>query len=243
MKMALFAMADLHLSLGCDKPMDVFGGQWVDYVKKLDEYWNYMVDPDDTVVVPGDISWAMKLEEGEPDFKHINELNGKKIFIRGNHDYWWNTPSKLRKFFSEKKFDSISVLQNEAVFAEGFVICGSRGWLCENKMSEEDIKILNREAERMQLALKDAKRLRDEKEAETGIAPEILVFMHYPLTQLQVVRSNPIVEVIKNYDVSRVFYGHLHCYPESRLVKNVSGLEHILISSDHLRFTPYRISQ
>jgi len=239
--MALFTIADLHLSLGCDKPMDVFGGNWVDYVRKLDEYWNYMVKENDTVIIPGDISWAMKLEDTIPDFDHINKLNGKKIFLRGNHDYWWNTPSKLRRFLNDNGFDTISILQNEAVIVEDFIICGSRGWLCENKMSEEDLKILNREAERFKIALKAAQKLQQELDSELCNRPEILVFTHYPLTTYQVVRKNPCTELIKEAGVKRVFYGHLHCYPESRLVKCVEGLEHILIAADYLRFTPYRI--
>ena len=129
--MSLFAIADLHLSLGTDKPMDIFGG-WSDYVTKLETNWQNKVRPEDTVVIPGDISWGMNFEQSKKDFEFINKLNGRKIISKGNHDYWWNTKNKMDKFFAENGFDTINILHNNHYSYEGYGICGTRGWISDN---------------------------------------------------------------------------------------------------------------
>ena len=144
--MSLFAIADLHLSIGEDKPMDIFAG-WNDYVSRLKDNWLKIVDKDDTVVISGDISWAMRLEETYEDFKFIDNLPGKKIFLKGNHDYWWGTKSKIEKFLADNNLKTISILFNNSFVCDDYAICGTRGWFLENT-GEKDIKILNREVGR-----------------------------------------------------------------------------------------------
>lgn len=238
--MALFCLSDLHLSLSVEKPMDVFGGNWVHYEKKIKEYWEYMVRDEDTVVIPGDISWGMTLEEALADFAFINALPGEKILMKGNHDYWWNSMSKLQAFLEENELNRLKFLHNDAVYAQGAVICGSRGWMCEDKMTEQDQKVLKREAMRFALSLNKAEEIAKEKEAQTGICPEIICFSHYPVvTAAQ--RQNPILDVLKEHKIRRVYYGHLHNWGTKPLYEEWEGIEFTLVSSDHRDFTPVRI--
>lgn len=152
--MSLFVIADLHLSFGCNKPMDVFPG-WKDYTQRLEQNWRSLVKESDTVVIAGDISWAMKLEETEQDFSFIHRLPGQKILMKGNHDYWWSTKSKIERFLQEKGFTSMKVLHNNAYIVEDVAVCGTRGWLY-NSETEEDVKIVNREVGRLVASLNDA---------------------------------------------------------------------------------------
>ena len=154
--MSLFAIADLHLSLGTDKPMDIFGG-WSDYVTKLETNWQNKVRPEDTVVIPGDISWGMNFEQSKKDFEFINKLNGRKIISKGNHDYWWNTKNKMDKFFAENGFDTINILHNNHYSYEGYGICGTRGWISDNG-EPADQKVLAREAGRLALSIESAQK-------------------------------------------------------------------------------------
>ena len=155
--MSLFAIADLHLSLGTDKPMDVFRG-WTDYVDRLKTNWERLVTDDDTVVVAGDISWAMKLEECDADFSFVHSLPGQKIFLKGNHDYWWQTKKKLDDYLADRGFDTIRILFNNAFMVEGRTVCGTRGWYYD-KEGEHDIKVINREIGRLKMSFTEAKRL------------------------------------------------------------------------------------
>ena len=154
--MSLFAIADLHLSLGTDKPMDIFGG-WSDYVTKLETNWQNKVRPEDTVVTPGDISWGMNFEQSKKDFEFINKLNGRKIISKGNHDYWWNTKNKMDKFFAENGFDTINILHNNHYSYDGYGICGTRGWISDNG-EPADQKVLAREAGRLALSIESAQK-------------------------------------------------------------------------------------
>lgn len=238
--MALFTLADLHLSLSGEKPMDVFGGNWVNFEKHLKEYWEYMVRPEDTVVVPGDVSWAMTTENARTDFAFLEALPGEKILMKGNHDYWWSSVTKLQAFCEKEGFSSIRFLHNDAVFSQGKVLCGSRGWMCEDKMTSHDEKILAREAIRFRLSLEKGKKLADEKEAEGMVRPEILAFSHYPLlTAAQ--RENPILDVLEEYGVKRVYYGHLHNWGTKPLYDRWREICLTLVSSDYRNFTPVRI--
>lgn len=239
--MALFTLADLHLSLSTDKPMDVFGSGWSNYIAKIREYWHYMVSPSDTVVVPGDISWAMNLEELKADFTFLHALPGKKILLKGNHDYWWNSLTKLENFTKENAFSSIRFLQNNAFFAENKILCGSRGWICEDKMTQQDLKVLEREAIRFQLSIDEGKRLQKEEEESNGSSPEIICFSHFPIVTMSQ-RTNPILEVLKKNGIEKVYFGHLHNLGGKTPIEEKDGISFTLVSSDYREFTPVRIN-
>ena len=172
--MALYAIADLHLPLGIDKPMDKFGSAWANYVERLAENWQHTVKPYDTVMIPGDFSWATYLEQSIKDFEFLNNLNGRKIISKGNHDYWWTTMSKLGKFVSDFGFENIMFMQNNSYVYDKTALCGTRGWLppeCD-KFTENDRKIFDREVLRLELSLKQA-----QKKIESGECDEIYVFL------------------------------------------------------------------
>lgn len=229
--MSLFVIADLHLSLSSDKPMDIFGG-WHDYVNRLKTNWQAVVKPEDTVVIPGDITWAMSIEEALEDFKFIEALNGKKIIMKGNHDYWWSTKSKADKFFAEQRIKSISILHNNHYEYNGIGICGTRGWI--NDGSEPaDAKIIRREAIRLERSLQSA--------VDAGLKP--IVFLHYP--PLFGNETNyDILDVLLKYEVEHCFYGHLHSYATQKAAVGRSyGIDFRLISSDYLQFKPLDISE
>ena len=228
--MALFAIGDTHLSLSSNKPMDVFGGGWTGYVDKLKEGFCATVSPEDTVVVCGDVSWGMSLEEALPDFQFLHSLPGKKVLLKGNHDYWWTTQNKLEQFIQRNGLESVSFLHNSCVCAEGFRLCGTRGWLFENGQAHDE-KILAREAGRLRLSLDAA--------ADSG--GELLVFLHYPPVSTQA-NAAEIIAILHEFGVKRCFYGHLHGASIPRAVQGTAdGVEYRLISADALRFFPYKI--
>lgn len=228
--MALFAIGDLHLSLGTDKPMDIFSG-WENYVSRLESSWNKLVGQEDTVLIAGDISWAMKLENCYADFSFINRLPGKKIFLKGNHDYWWCTKTKMEKYLEDNRLDTISILFNNAYRIEDFALCGTRGWFMESE-SEEDEKVLNREVGRLTASAEAAQKL----------GGEMVAFLHYP--PVYGVQECPeIVSVLSRFGIKKCYYGHLH---GRNIMKNAvegiyKGIEFRLISCDKLNFTPLLI--
>lgn len=227
----LFTIADLHLPLGIDKPMDIFGSRWEGYVDRIYENWQEVVGETDTVVLPGDISWATYLNESKADFEFLEKLNGRKIIIKGNHDYWWTTMTKLNEFVEYEGYKSVSFLQNNSFVADGVSICGTRGWICPGSagFSSEDEKYFVREAGRLEMSLKTAK------------TDKIYVFTHYPPMTPQG-EGNEFTEVLKRYNVEKCFYGHLHGKSHSKCVpQNVDGVHYELISSDYLSFRPKRI--
>ena len=191
--MSLFAIADLHLSLGEDKPMDIFAG-WNDYVDRLTDNWNKLVSDDDTIVIAGDISWAMRLEQTYTDFKFIDNLPGRKIFLKGNHDYWWGTKNKIDTFLKDNELDSISILFNNAYACGEYAICGTRGWFLEND-TPEDIKVLNREVGRLKMSLDQA--------VQTGLEP--VVFLHYP-PYYRGIECKEIMDVLCSYPVKKCYF-------------------------------------
>lgn len=193
--MSIFAIADTHLSFGTDKPMDTFPG-WQDYVTRIENNWKKIVKPEDTVVIAGDISWAMNFEELQADFAFIHALPGTKIIIKGNHDYWWNTMSKMTRFLEENRFDSIKILSNNSYLADGVSVCGSRGWMFESDEAHDE-KVLNREVGRIRMSLESAES--DEK----------IVFLHYPPVTTDL-NCDEILALLKEHRVSRCYYGHLH---------------------------------
>ena len=225
--MSLFVIGDLHLSLGEDKPMDIFSG-WNDYVERLEKNWRSLVKDDDTVVVAGDISWAMKLEETVTDFKFIDSLPGRKIFLKGNHDYWWGTKSKIEKLLAEIELNTISILFNNAYACGEYAICGTRGWFLEND-TPEDIKVLNREVGRLKMSIEEA--------LKTGKEP--VVFLHYP-PYYRGIECKEIMDVLLEYGIKKCYYGHIHGRQNFRLAfeGEYKGIEFKLISCDRVQFTP-----
>lgn len=227
--MSLFVIGDLHLSLSVNKPMDIFGG-WDNYVERLTENWEKTVSENDTVIIPGDISWGMNLEQALPDFRFIHELKGKKIISKGNHDYWWSTLSKLNRFIEENGFDSISFLHNNHYAYDRFGICGTRGWINDNS-EPADAKVLAREAGRLEASIRSAE--------AAGLEP--LVFLHYP--PLYATEYNyDILEVMYKHNIKRCFYGHVHGKGHQYAINGErDGIDFRLVSSDYMQFCPYKI--
>ncbi len=225
--MALYAIADLHLSLGADKPMDVFWG-WKDYVPRLKANWNRLVKPEDTVVLPGDISWAMKLENAIEDFSFIDRLPGRKIILKGNHDYWWTTVSKMNAFCAAQGFGTIHFLNNNSYLEEDVAICGTRSWLFDVGQPH-DLKVMNRELGRLRSSLESA------QDAEK------LVFLHYP-PLYPTGNAQEIVALLHEFGVRECWYGHLHGGSIRGAIQGeVDGIRYRLISADALGFCPLRI--
>lgn len=227
--MAIYGIADLHLSLGTDKPMDIFQG-WKDYVQRLEANWRAVVQAEDTVVIAGDISWAMSLDTAVEDFSFIHTLPGKKIILKGNHDYWWSTMRKMETFFAENGLDSIRVLHNNSYEAEGVHICGTRGWIFE-KGKEHDKKIAAREAARLAASLNSVKDKSGEK----------IVFLHYPPIYGEETAPE-ILDIMLKAGVKRCYYGHIHGSAASFALRGQAmGIEFELIASDFLKFMPLKI--
>lgn len=224
--MSLFAIADTHLSLGTDKPMDIFKG-WSGYVDKLRENWESTVTDSDTVVIAGDISWGMSLEGALDDFRFIDSLPGQKIILKGNHDYWWTTMRKMETFLNQNEMNTIRFLHNNTITVGDIAVCGSRGWFFDAEESADN-KVLLREAGRLRTSINLAK--------ETGLEP--VVFLHYPpITQNMVCEE--IYNVLLETGIKRCYYGHLHGPSMTRSINSVrDGIEFALISCDFLAFAP-----
>ncbi len=225
--MSLFVLGDLHLSLGEDKPMDIFAG-WSDYVQRLEENWKKLVTENDTVVIAGDISWAMKLEQTLVDFRFIDALPGKKLLLKGNHDYWWSTKRKMDAFLQENRLDSLQILFNNAYRVGDYAVCGTRGWFLEND-APEDIKVLNREVGRLTMSI----------EAALQLGGEPVVFLHYP-PYYRGVECPEMMEVLLHYGVKKCYYGHIHGKKNFRLAHEgvYKGVDFRLISCDKVGFMP-----
>ncbi len=229
--MSIWVMADLHLSFGTDKPMDGFFG-WQDYVSKIETNWKEQIAPEDTVIIPGDFSWGLGFDQALPDFQFIEALPGRKIVMKGNHDYWWSTRHKAEKFFAENGIKSVEILHNNALLAENIALCGTRGWVFMPN-EQHDVKISAREAQRLELSIKDA----NEKFPDA----EKIVFLHYPPVYANEMVPN-IISVLKEYGIKKVYYGHLHGGSRSLANEgNYMGIEFKLISADHLGFKFWKI--
>ena len=228
--MSLFVIGDTHLSLSTDKPMDIFGG-WKNYMQRLEENWRSVVQPQDTVIIPGDVSWGMSLEQAKEDFLFLHRLPGKKILMKGNHDYWWATRAKMESFLEGNGLDSLRILYNNAVSVEGLSLCGSRGWMFEQGQ-EHDKKIINREAGRIRASLQDAQRFGEQ---------EKVLFLHYPPVFMQ--DSIPeFFEVMNQYGVRRCYYGHIHSQGcRFAFQGEWCGVQLEMVSADYLRFMPKKI--
>lgn len=230
--MSLFALSDTHLSLYNDKPMDVFGNRWQSYMKKLDAGWRAVVTERDTVVIAGDVSWGISLEEAKRDLLYIDSLPGQKIISKGNHDYWWSTSAKISAFFEENGIKTIRILHNNAIKVDNFAVCGTRGWFSEGKNAPREAdfdKIVAREAGRLELSLKAADSLED--------VDEKVVFLHFPPIYKDYV-CDPIVDVLLKYNVKRVFYGHIHGVYDLPHTIEHKGITFCITSADYLNFVP-----
>ena len=227
--MALYAIGDLHLCLGAPKPMDIFGGAWVGYMDKLREGIK-AIGPEDTTVLLGDLSWALDLKGAKEDFAWINEIPGRKIILKGNHDYWWSTASKFYKFCEENGFSDQLILNNNYYEYDGYAICGTRGWFFEEERSgQQDEKVFRRELIRLETSLKSAADL-----------PKI-VFLHYP-PKYKGYECPEILEILHRYDVRRCFYGHLHGASHGLAMEGQwDGIDFRLVSADKLNFKPYPV--
>ena len=236
--MAVFAIADLHLdTVTNEKSMEVFGNRWQGYIEKIQKNWTRVVSDDDTVIIPGDISWALTTEDALADLKWIDALPGKKIIMKGNHDFWWSTLSKMRRFFCENCINSIDILYNNALEVENYIVAGSRGWFVDKSVqptksvNADYEKIVNREVIRLRLSLDEAKKLSE------GTGKEIIAFFHFPpvWSDFECVE---ILETLKEYNVSRCYFGHIHgCYAQGGMFK-WENIEFRMISADFLDFLP-----
>ena len=227
--MALYAIGDLHLCLGAAKPMDIFGGAWVGYMDKLEQGLSCITENDTTVLL-GDLSWAIGLQEAKADFAWIDRIPGRKIILKGNHDYWWSTAAKFYKFCEENGFSNQFILNNNFFEYEGFAICGTRGWFFEEERSgKHDEKVFKRELIRLETSLKAA-----------GDMPKS-VFLHYP-PKYKGYECPEILELLSKYDVRRCFYGHLHGGSHGLAMEGVwDGVDFRLVSADKLNFKPYTV--
>ena len=241
--MSLYAISDLHLSTlsSTDKSMEVFGARWQDYVKRLENSWRRLVTDDDTVVIPGDISWALSLEEAVSDLKFIDSLPGKKLLIKGNHDFWWCTMKKHRELFERHSIKTLDFIFNNAYACGDFIIAGTRGWYhdedVKNSPREVDFgKLVLREEGRLQASLKAAKELKGDTERE------IIVFMHFP-PYWSGTASEGIISLLHEYGIRRVYYGHIHGNYTIPPVMEYEGISLNIISADYLNFTPKIITK
>ena len=227
--MALYAIGDLHLCLGAPKPMDIFGGAWVGYMEKLRQGMQVLT-PEDTLVLMGDLSWALDLESAKADFAWIAALPGRKIILKGNHDYWWSTAAKFTRFCQENGFENLFLLNNNCYFYENIAICGTRGWFYEEERSgQHDEKVFRRELGRLEASLK------------TAGEQEKLVFLHYP-PRYKGYECPEILALLERYGVRRCFYGHLHGGSRSLAREGLwSNIDYRLLSADQLDFRPMQI--
>lgn len=228
--MSLYAIGDLHFSTAVNKPMNIFGDNWDNHEEKIINSWKSKVNEEDTVLIVGDTSWAINMNEAEEDLNIIHNLPGKKIYVKGNHDYWWTTVAKLNKLY-----DDMSFLQNNFYQYEEYAICGTRGWICPNdvKFTEDDEKIYKREAHRLKLSLDAAKKAEFKK---------IIVITHYPPTNDKLDPSL-FTEIYESYGVEKVVYGHLHGKESFKMgLKGIRNeVEYNLVSCDYVDFNLIKI--
>lgn len=229
--MAIYVIADLHLSFSQNKPMDIFGNNWENHAEKIRNNWIKKVKQDDYVILPGDFSWATYIEDTKLDFSYLDSLPGRKILLKGNHDYWWTTLASMRKFVKENEFENIDFLYNNSYLVEDKIIVGTRGWNILD--SEDDKKMIKRETARLELSIKDGIQ-------KYGSEREIIAFLHYPpITQnnLNKLENREFINMLKKYNIKRCYYGHLHGQSHKDAVTGIiDGIEYKLISADYLNF-------
>ena len=229
--MLIYVIADLHLSFEKEKPMSIFGDNWENHANKIKNNWKNKVTNNDYVILPGDFSWAMHLKETYKDFQYLNELPGKKILLKGNHDYWWTTLKNMREFVKENNFENIDFLYNNSYLVEDKIIVGTRGWNILD--TDNSKKMIKRECNRLELSLKDGIE-------KYGNQREIIAFMHYPPVTQSLLSNNgesEFIDLMKKYNIKRCYYGHLHGQAHKDAIEgNVEGIELKLISADYLDF-------
>lgn len=228
--MALYTISDLHLGFNVEKPMDIFGDKWKNHCEKIKNNWLEKINDNDTVLIAGDISWSLKAEDSVYDLDWINDLPGRKIISKGNHDYWWTSISKLNSMYEKTKF-----IQNNYYTYDNYAICGTRGWICpgSNSFTLKDEKIYKRELIRLRLSLEAAKK---------DNYDNIIVMLHYPPTN-EKFEETEIIKIIKEFNVGKVIYGHLHgpVLSGKLFEGEIDGVEYILTSADYLNFSPKQI--
>ncbi|MFA6308810.1 MAG: metallophosphoesterase [Clostridia bacterium] len=264
--MSIYAIGDLHLAQSIDKPMDIFGVKWLNYMEQIKESWGKKITDADTVIIPGDISWATYLEEAVLDFKFIDLLPGRKIILKGNHDYWWTTMTKLESFLKENNFNTLEFLQNNSFEIENNYLCGTRGWKCpgDDDFSDEDKKIYERELQRLELSLKSIEKKQGKKpDIKSSIKSgkksdeesdyscdtdlnncadkDIIVALHYPPFNSKWEPSE-FIEIMKKHFVKTCIYGHIHgdAY-KNAFQGDLDGVSFRLVSSDYLKFEPLKL--
>lgn len=229
--MSIFVIADLHLSFKNPKPMNIFGENWKEHEIKIEKSWQEKVKRDDLVIIPGDFSWAMSLEDAYLDFRYIDNLPGKKLLLKGNHDYWWTTLTKMRNYIKEKEFNNIDFIYNNSYCFKNYIITGTRGWTLN--AIEDNTKILNRELGRLEISLQEGIQ-------KFGKEKEIIVFMHYPpITNSAILNKSELkfVELMKQYNVKKCMYGHLHSNSHKDAIEGMrEDINFKLVSADYLKF-------
>ena len=236
--MSLFVIADLHLSCASDHPMDIFGSRWQGYTDRLCKKWRSLVGEDDSVIIPGDVSWAMNLPEAKADFELLEALPGTKYLGKGNHDFWWETAAKMTRFFEENDLSSLRLLYNNAYVIENYIVCGTRGWFLEEGQQQtvgevDYAKIVNREVMRLKLSLDAAMALRVGEHADK----EILVFLHFPPVW-NGFECREILDLLQTYGIRRCYHGHIHGVYNVPPTRQIGELCLHMISSDFLDFCP-----
>ena len=229
--MALYVLADLHLAYGADKPMDVFGGRWQGYQEKLSQALSVLTE-EDTLVIPGDFCWALDLKQGSADFAFLNRYPGRKLFVKGNHDYWWTTVSKFTKFCEENEFSDMHLLHNTCFFYKDLALCGTRGWFFEEEQGgTHDEKVFRRELIRLETSLQAAG------------DREKICFLHYP-PLYRGYTCPEILELLQKYRVSRCYYGHLHGDSHKLALEGEHyGMKFYLTASDYVNFKPILLAE
>ncbi len=219
--MATFVISDLHLSFGTDKPMDVFGEKWNNYESKIEADWKAKVKDSDYVIIAGDVSWATYLDEILEDFKWIDRLPGTKIILKGNHDYWWETVTKMNRFLEANNITTIKFLYNNCIETDKYLVCGTRYWASEEGMDND--KIFNREIERAKISLNQATEMNN-----NGINKPIVMCTHYPPDEM-------LLNEIAEYNISKWIYAHIHSNYEEHIV-TIPNIDSFLTSCDYLDF-------
>lgn len=236
--MSLFVIGDLHLALNEDKPMNIFGDNWLNHDEKIKKDWESKVTEKDTVILVGDFSWSMHLKDTTKDFEFLNSLPGKKILLKGNHDLWWTTVTNMKNFLKEKNFQNIDFLHNNSFLIENKIITGTRGWTLNTEDPENSKKIIKRECMRLKMSIEQGIKLYGEDK-------EVIVFMHYPpITNINVLKNETtdFIKIMMDYNIKRCFYGHLHGNSiKDAVEENINGIELKLVSSDGLDFKLFQI--
>ncbi len=232
----IYTIADTHLSFSSGKPMDIFGKKWENHAEKIKKGFRKIKD-NDTVIIPGDISWAMNLAQAYEDLKFLNDLPGEKIIGKGNHDFWWATMKKLNAFREENKLYRIKFLYNNAYVVENKIICGTRGWMTDDGKKQESDHIMKHEAQRLEMSISEGLKLKEDYPKN-----EIVVFLHYPPVFGKFINYDMIDILYKN-KIKNVYYGHLHNMTEGMAETEYMGIKMHLVSADYINFCPICVNK